>query len=531
MGVIPPIDITAEQHKTLSTLLERFLPRVKTWAYGSRAKWTSRPNSDLDLVVFAEPEQYRQVGELREAFEESNLPFRVDLFVWNEVPESFREQIEAEYVAFIPKAEKQVVTWGKVKISEIADVIGGGTPSTKNLDNFGGDIPWLTPKDLSGPHDRYVSRGARNLSQQGLDSCSARLVPAQSVLLSTRAPIGYVALAKNRIATNQGFRNLVLKDGTDSEYLYYWLLQNTKILEQHASGSTFRELSGTSLKKIRLPSPPFQEQRAIAHILGTLDDKIELNQKINKTLEEIAKAIFKSWFVDFDPVRAKAEGRTTGLPPEISDLFPDKLDDDGKPTGWATMSLGEIADAPKCGISPSEVAQDTPYIGLEHMPKRSIALTEWEGAVKVKSNKLLFKKGEVLFGKLRPYFHKVGLAPLDGICSTDIVVVAPRDSDWSALILMYLFSDEFVNYTDQTSTGTRMPRTSWRTMRQYKILLPEKGVVREFQHIVQPLLDRLRANIHNSRALASIRNVLLPKLISGELRIPDAERFLEEAGI
>ena len=297
------IDLTPEQRDIVLQLLARHLPNTEAWAYGSRVKWTSRPQSDLDMVVFAKPQQARAVSNLREAFEESNLPFRVDLFVWDEVPEAFREQIEREYVAFERSALR--ANWRKVAIDDIADIAGGGTPSTKNAKNFDGDIPWLTPKDLSGIHERYVERGSRNLSQQGLDGSSAKLVPAGTVLLSTRAPIGYVALAKNPITTNQGFRALMGRDGVFSEYLYYWLKLNTEELERHASGSTFKELSGSSLKKIQLYLPPLPEQRAIAHILGTLDDKIELNRRMNQTLEAMARALFKSWFIDFDPVRAK----------------------------------------------------------------------------------------------------------------------------------------------------------------------------------------------------------------------------------
>ncbi len=273
--------------------------------------------------------------------------------------------------------------------------------------------------------------------------------------------------------------------------------------------------------------PPLPEQRAIAHILGTLDDKIELNRRMNETLEAMARALFKSWFVDFDPVRAKMESRGPGLPKHLADLFPNRLDNDDEPEGWIQGTLSEVADSPKRGISSADVAEDTPYIGLEHMPRRSIALTEWEGAGKVTSNKSQFKRGEFLFGKLRPYFHKVGCAPVDGICSTDIVVVVPKASDWAAFTLSCLSSDEFVDYTDQTSTGTKMPRTSWKTMDQYRICLPSKQVLCAFQSIAQPLIERIVANIYKSRTCAQTRDLLLPKLISGEIRVREAERAVE----
>ena len=161
------------------------------------------------------------------------------------------------------------------------------------------------------------------------------------------------------------------------------------------------------------------------------------------------------------------------------------------------------------------------------MPRRSIALSEWEGAGKVKSNKTQYHSGEILFGKLRPYFHKVGIAPVDGICSTDIVVVVPREPRWEAFTLACLSSDEFVGYTDRTSTGTKMPRTNWETMGQYKICLASKQVVHAFQGLVRLLLDLVRANIHESRTLARTRDLLLPKLMSGEIRLRDAEEVVE----
>ena len=248
---------------------------------------------------------------------------------------------------------------------------------------------------------------------------------------------------------------------------------------------------------------------------------------MNDTLEAMARAIFKDWFVDFGATRAKAEGRAPYLVPELWDLLPDSLDQEDRPRGWKRKTLADITISPSRGVSPSDVDEDTPYIGLEHMPRRSIAINEWEGAGKVTSNKSVFKKGEFLFGKLRPYFHKVGIAPLDGICSTDIVVITPRASDLAAFTLAHLSSDAFVDYTDKTSTGTKMPRTSWKTMSQYKICLPPEQITRAFQSLAQPLIDGVNANIHESLTLARTRDFLLPKLMSGEIRHREAEKAVE----
>ncbi len=154
------------------------------------------------------------------------------------------------------------------------------------------------------------------------------------------------------------------------------------------------------------------------------------------------------------------------------------------------------------------------------MPKRSIALSEWGIAAGLKSNKFEFRQGEILFGKLRPYFHKVGVAPVDGVCSTDIVVVAPQSEFWFGFVLGHVSSDEFVDYTNAGSTGTKMPRTNWAEMARYEVALPPEPVAGAFTKHVRSLVKRVNAGIYESRTLAALRDTLLPKLISGELRVP-----------
>ncbi len=316
----------------------------------------------------------------------------------------------------------------------------------------------------------------------------------------------------------------------DSLFLYYFF--NSRIGRYHLD--TIRRqvavagITGRDLAKLELSIPPLLEQRAIAHILGTLDDKIELNRRMNATLEAMARALFQSWFVDFDPVRAKAEGRDPGLPQALADLFPDSFVESelGEiPRGWRIGTLDDVAEHPRRGVHPSKIEPTTPYIALEHMPRRCISLSEWDTADGLESNKFEFKKGEVLFGKLRPYFHKVGIAPVNGVCSTDIVVVKPRTRGWFGFVLGHVSSDSFVEYTNAGSTGTKMPRTSWSEMSRYQIVIPAESIAQAFTAQVQPSADHIIASIHESHTLAELRDTLLPKLISGELRVEDAERF------
>ena len=211
--------------------------------------------------------------------------------------------------------------WKVMKLSEVATIVGGGTPSSSKSEYFeNGNIPWITPKDLSGYNKRYISKGERNITELGLKNSSAKLLPKNTVLLTSRAPIGYVAIASNEISTNQGFKNLVLNDGHIPEFFYYLLKNNVHILESRATGSTFKEISGQILKDTELSIPTLDIQQKIVDILSPLDDKIELNTQINKTLEQIAQTLFKSWFVNFDPVRAKVQALSDGLSLEQAEL-------------------------------------------------------------------------------------------------------------------------------------------------------------------------------------------------------------------
>ena len=319
------------------------------------------------------------------------------------------------------------------------------------------------------------------------------------------------------------------RESVDPRFLLYAYLgpEFQETLQSRAvQGSTVDRILLSELGTFPIRTPPLPEQRAIAHVLGTLDDKIELNRRMNQTLEAMARAIFQDWFVDFGPTRAKMEGQEPYLPPELWDLFPGELVDSelGEiPEGWGVSELGKVATFPVRTVKPQELSIETAYIGLDHIPRKSIALDEWAGAGKVSSNKLSFKRGEFLFGKLRPYFHKVGLAPTDGICSTDIVVVSPKRPDWSSFVLQCISSEEFVSYTDQTSNGTKMPRTSWKTMSQYEICLPPQRVAQAFQCVSEEILSRLSTNIHESRTLSQQRDTLLPHMFSGE-------GFREEGG-
>ena len=317
----------------------------------------------------------------------------------------------------------------------------------------------------------------------------------------------------------------------NSRYLKYFLVSpemQSYMITLASSGATRNALTKRMIEDFQIPAPHIHEQRAIAHILGTLDDKVELNRRMNETLEAMAQALFKSWFVDFDPVRAKAEGRDTGLPKEIADLFPDSFEDSelGEiPRGGKVVDFADVANHKRQNIQPDQIDSKTPYIGLEHMPRKSIALSDWSFSDEIESNKSVFTKGDILFGKLRSYFHKVGVAPVNGICSTDILVLSPIKPEWFGFVLGHASSDSFVAYTDMGSSGTRMPRTSWESMKRYKVVLPPLAVTEYHTLQVNLIVEKILSNIYESKTLGHLRDSLLPKLLSGEIR---SAEFKEE---
>ena len=177
--------------------------------------------------------------------------------------------------------------WKECTIADLGEVVGGATPSTKNPKNYeNGDISWITPKDLSNFNGRYILRGERNITEAGLNSCSTRLLPKNSVLFSSRAPIGYVAIAAKEMCTNQGFKSVIPNSDTDFMFLYYLLKFNKNNIENMGSGTTFKEVSGNTMRSIKVRVPvDIDEQRKIGAVLSALDDKIELNTAINENLQ------------------------------------------------------------------------------------------------------------------------------------------------------------------------------------------------------------------------------------------------------
>ena len=556
MGVDRPIDITEEQRKTILTLLDRHLPNTTAWAYGSRVRWTSRPQSDLDMVVFAKPEQKSRVADLREAFEESNLPFRVDLFVWDTVPEEFRGRIEAEHVVLVEAEENYTyndckkTVYGSFPIdfseSSLEDICAensgvqtgpfGSQLHKKDYVEFG--TPIITVEHLCNNrilHDKDAPK-VSELDRQRLLKYSLRI---GDIVFSRVGSVDRCALVRKSEAgwlfSGRCLRIRLNPNKIDSAYLSYFfgLPSFQKHIRAIAVGATMPSLNTKLLSNIKIFYPTdLHEQRAIAHILSTLDDKIELNRRMNKTLEEMARALFKDWFVDFGPVRAKMEGRwrpgesLPGLPAHLYDLFPDRLVDSelGEiPEGWEVRFLGEMVE-----LNPSEHLKRgivSPYLNMAALPTSGPSPDE-PVLRKFKSG-TRFRNGDVLLARITPCLENGKTAFIQALSdhavgwgSTEFIVmraVSPIPPEYPYLLAR---DAAFREHAIQSMTGTSgRQRVQVHALAHYLIPSPRADLWRKFSSLMKPVFGSIEATRKESCFLAAQRDVLLPKLISGKLRI------------
>lgn len=425
--------------------------------------------------------------------------------------------------------------WTLILLGDIVDFRNGLNFSEKN-DGVG--LPIVKVKNFGDKH--FVDHdGLDQINPVGLKITDKQYLQRDDIVI-VRSNGNKDLVGRSMIYTGPdervafaGFciRGRVDKKRASPQFVHYWLRspQTRERFSREGSGTGIQNVSQALLQTQRIRLPPLPEQREIAGILGALDDKIELNRRMAATLEEMARSLYRSWFVDFDPVHAKAAGH----PPAHMDkttaaLFPDRFGDDGLPEGWRMGCLADVATNPRTGVKPEQIAPSTPYIGLEHMPKRSITLGDWGTAEDIGSQKSAMRQGDFLFGKLRPYFHKVGVSPVDGICSTDIVVVRARSPEWAGFVLSVISSDDFVEHTNAGSSGTRMPRTNWGDMGRYEVVLPPALIAAAFEDMLGGFRRQIVAGVHENQTLATLRDALLPRLMSGDLRVGAAREMVED---
>jgi len=388
--------------------------------------------------------------------------------------------------------------------------------------------------DLSNPsftdENHYDERSKRARIQAG------------DLVITREAPMGEVCLIPDNLRCCLGQRMVMLRPDSSKchgKYLLY-ALQSKRVQNQikshEGTGSTVSNLRIPVLKELAIPSPSIEKQKAIAHILGTLDDKIELNRKTNETLEAMAKALFKSWFVDFDPVRAKAEGRHTGLPAEISELFPDSFEDSelGEiPRGWRDGEIQDIAELnPETWGSRNEPLS-VRYLDLSNVKNGKIDSIEeyqWEDAPS-RARRIL-KTGDTVVGTVRPGNGSYCLIGEDGITgSTGFAVLRPKNKNDSAFVYLGSCSKENIDRLAHLADGGAYPAVRPELVAQTPVIIAARDLLDCFSGSVSPLFAAAEERKRSSKLLCQARDALLPKLISGEIRIPDAEKMLEEVGI
>ncbi len=388
--------------------------------------------------------------------------------------------------------------WKKCKISDLGTVVGGSTPSTKDDTNYGGNISWITPKDLSTFNERYIYNGERNITEKGLKSCSTQLMPKNSVLFTSRAPIGYVAIAGKEMCTNQGFKSVIPNENTDYLFLYYLLKFNKDNIENMGSGTTFKEVSGTTMKNIEVLVPESkQEQQRIATILSSIDDKIELNNSLNNNLEQQIQSIFKRNFIDSEYIFVKD---TT-----IGDICKCELGGTPsrtKPEYWN----GNIAWINSGEVNKFRITKPSEYITDLGLSKSA--------------TKLLPKKTTVL-AITGATLGQISLLEIDSCANQSVVGIIENDTLPYEFIYPYVVNNikELISH----QTGGAQQHINKQNIESLKLLLPDNEIINNYKKLVKPLFETISNNCFENESLIQLRDTLLPKLMSGEIDVSNVD--------
>lgn len=386
-----------------------------------------------------------------------------------------------------------MVKWKCCTINDLGTVVGGATPSTKKLENYeNGNIAWITPKDLAGLSGRYIFRGERNITEQGLKSCSTQLLPAHSVLFSSRAPIGYIAIAANEVCTNQGFKSVVPNDNTDYLFLYYLLKYNKNKIESLGSGTTFKEVSGKTMKSIEVMVPEtIEEQRKIASVLSGIDDKIEENENINKNLLEQAENIFNKYYdtaINQQPFTSIISVLGGGTPKTSNSDF------------WN----GEIPFFTPKDVGSPYTFQTEKYItvdGLGYCNSRLYPIN-------------------TSFVTARGTVGKVSLAGVPMAMNQSCYALA---SDTIDPILVYFYTLRAVDSLKHKASGAVFDAIVTRDFNTELINVLSETDSNTVLELVSPMLEIVHNNSAENLRLAVLRDALLPQLMSGELDVSDID--------
>ena len=391
--------------------------------------------------------------------------------------------------------------WIKCKISDIGMVVGGATPSTKKIENYeNGTISWITPKGLSTFSGRYIHRGERNITEIGLKSCSTQLLPRNTVLFSSRAPIGYVAIAANDLCTNQGFKSVIPNENVEPLFLYYLLKYNKDKIESMGSGTTFKEVSGSTMKNIEVSIPIDKKlQEKIASVLCSIDDKIELNERVNNNLLEQALTIYSKQFAALD-----RNGH-------IGDYCSVKSGFAFKSSWWTTTGVKVI----KIGS-----------INQDNLNLLECSYVDEDKIDKAKDFKV--NAGDLLIAMTGATIGKFAIVPY----SSNTLLVNQRvgkfflgNNPIEKLPFIYCTLKQPDVYCEivNRGQGSAQPNISASEIISIPCVIPSKEAINKFNETIQPLFDLIISNQRENHQLSTLRDSLLPKLISGELDVSNID--------
>lgn len=415
------------------------------------------------------------------------------------------------------------------RLVDVADFASGGTPSKTRSEYWNGTIPWLTPKDMAD----WEGKTTDYVTTQAIGN-GTRIVPAGSVFIAVRGMSLHteirVIFADDALAFNQDIKALLPKKGTDGRFVYYALSAHKEALLAlvESAGHGTGRLPTDQLEAVEIPDFSCEEQRQIIELLGALDDKIDLNRRTNETLEAMARALFRDWFVDFGPTRAKMAGQTPYLAPEIWELFPDRLDDEGKPEGWEREPLDETATFLN-GLA----LQKYPANGGAYLPAIKIAQLRsenTEAADPVSPDippDYIVEQNDLLFSWSGSLLCKFWNGPRGALNQHLFKVTSKRFSSWFIYECIQYYMPEFQAIA--AAKATTMGHIQRRHLAESLVIVPHSKTMQATNAVIGNLHTQIQSNNGESQTLTQLRDLLLPKLMSGEIRIRDAEKMVEQA--
>lgn len=528
-----PIDIRPDHLRIVREVLHRHLPaRVKVWVFGSRASWTTKDSSDLDLALDGETEiPRRSLSALEVAFKDSDLPYTVDVVDLKRVGERFRRIVTKQRAPLPESFHEEIerdIAWPLLSLRQagisLFDCDHRTPPPAKSGDHLYIAIPQI--KD-----GRIELEGARRITHEHFEQWTRKARPEPyDVVLSRRCNPGETGYVPENLFFALG-QNLVLlrSDGKKVfKPFLRWLVRSPQWWSQVNKylnvGAVFDSLRCADIPDFRLSIPSLSEQRTIAHVLGVLDDKIELSRRMNATLEAMARALFQSWFVDFDPVRAKMGGRDTGLPKDLADLFPDRLVDSESgpiPDGWSLGTLDDIASLNPESWNTRNAPDEVAYVDLANTKWGHIETVEvhpWRTAPS-RARRIL-RPGDTIVGTVRPGNGSYALVGDKGLTgSTAFAVLRPKTSNVREIVWCAATSRGNIDRLAHLADGGAYPAVRPHTVAETRIVLSDASVRRAFSSLTAGWFDRMESNKRTFRGLVALRDALLAPLVSGESRV------------